>query len=48
MVPRHFWYLVETLQPQRAKGPRFSEADRQEMIDLLNAAKREENPNVPA
>jgi hypothetical protein len=42
MVPRHFWYLVETLQPPKGAGPRFSEAERDELIALLNAAERGE------
>jgi hypothetical protein len=40
MAPRHFWYLVETLTPPDLGGPNLSEADRTEMLALLNAAER--------
>lgn len=38
MIPRHFWWLVETLAKQQGAG--LTKDDRAEMRDLLNKAKR--------
>lgn len=38
MVPRHFWWLVETLAKQQGAG--LGPDERAEMLDLLQKAKR--------
>lgn len=35
MTPRHFWWLVETLNPPK-KGPSLSDEDREEFLGWLN------------
>lgn len=42
MDPRHFWWLVEALDPPKQKGPNFSAEERRELLDLLHEAKRKE------
>ncbi len=35
MPPRHFWWLVETLNPAKGAG-RLSEADKREFVGWLD------------
>ncbi len=41
MKPRHFWWLVETLEKQRP-GPSLSRADADELLELMAMAERGE------
>lgn len=40
MKPRHFWWLVETLE--KRSGPDMSDEDKGELLDLLERAERGE------
>jgi len=41
MVPRHFWWLCETLDGADTKrGARLSKADREELLDLVEQYNR--------
>ena len=42
MEPRHFWYLVETIQPPKSEGPNIPPELRREALELLRAAERGE------
>lgn len=35
MVPEHFWWLVETLDPPEQGGSTLSEADRRDIAEAL-------------
>lgn len=37
MAPRHFWWLMETLQ---TKGPNLSNGEKTELMELLERAER--------
>lgn len=41
MEPRHFWWLVETLAPPESAKRLFTDDERQELLDMLQQAKRE-------
>lgn len=41
MKPRHFWWLVMDAQ-EKMKGPTMSEAEKDELLDMLERAQKGE------
>lgn len=41
MEPRHFWALVRAAEDETGSGRRLSTDEKDELLDLLNAAKAE-------
>lgn len=42
MDPAHFWWLVETIDPPKQKGPNLTRAEGDELLNMLREAKRKE------